>query len=55
MLSGTSLVVPWLRLYVPNAGGLGSIPGGELDPIKAQLRVCILKLKDPTCHNKDLV
>ena len=25
--SGTSLVVPWLRLQAPNAGGLGSIPG----------------------------
>ena len=24
---GTSLVVQWLRLHVPNAGGLGSIPG----------------------------
>ena len=24
---GTSLVVQWLRLHTPNAGGLGSIPG----------------------------
>ena len=24
---GTSLVVPWLRLPAPKAGGLGSIPG----------------------------
>ena len=24
---GTSLVVQWLRLHVPNAGSLGSIPG----------------------------
>ena len=24
---GTSLVVLWLRLYAPTAGGLGSIPG----------------------------
>ena len=23
----TSLVVQWLRLHAPNAGGLGSIPG----------------------------
>ena len=23
---GTSLVVQWLRLHAPNAGGLGSIP-----------------------------
>ena len=26
---GASLVVQWLRLHVPNAGGLGSIPGQE--------------------------
>ena len=25
--SGTSLVVQWLRLHAPNAGGLGLIPG----------------------------
>ena len=25
--TGTSLVVQWLRLHAPNAGGLGSIPG----------------------------
>ena len=24
---GTSLVVQWIRLRAPNAGGLGSIPG----------------------------
>ena len=24
---GTSLVVQWLRLHTPNAGGPGSIPG----------------------------
>ena len=24
---GTSLVVQWLRLCAPNAGGVGSIPG----------------------------
>ena len=24
---GTSLVVQWVRLHTPNAGGLGSIPG----------------------------
>ena len=27
MKIGTSLVVQWLRLYAPNAEGLGSIPG----------------------------
>ena len=28
---GASRVVQWLRLCTPNAGFLGSIPGGELD------------------------
>ena len=28
---GTSLVVQWLRLCAPNAGGMGSIPGGGTD------------------------
>ena len=32
-LKGTSLTVQWLRLHTPNAGGLGSILGQELDPI----------------------
>lgn len=27
MAVGTSLVIQWLRLYVPSAGGPGSIPG----------------------------
>ena len=27
--AGTSLVVQWLRLQAPNAGGPGSIPGQE--------------------------
>ena len=27
LLKGTSLVVQWLRLRAPNAGGPGSIPG----------------------------
>ena len=28
----TSLVVQWLRLHTPDAGGPGSSPGRELDP-----------------------
>ena len=27
VLQGTALVVQWLRLHAPNAGGLGSVPG----------------------------
>ena len=33
--TGTSLVVQWLRLCAPNAGGLGSVPVRELDPVCA--------------------
>ena len=29
---GTSLVVQWIILCTPNAGGPGLIPGRELDP-----------------------
>ena len=31
-MGGMSLVVQWLRLHTPNAGGPGSVPGRELDP-----------------------
>ena len=41
--SGTSLVVQWLRLCTPNAGGLGSIPGGGTRSCIPQLRSCIAK------------
>ena len=34
-----SLVVQWLRLCTPNAGGLGSIPGWETRPHMLQLRI----------------
>ena len=34
----TSLVVQWLRLYAPNAGGQGSIPGQESRSCMPQLR-----------------
>ena len=45
---GTSLVVQWLRICVPNAGGLGSIPGEENRSHMPQLRPnttnCFLKV-----------
>ena len=41
---GTSLVVQWLRLRAPNAGGLGSIPGQGT-------RSHMLQLKDSACCN----
>ena len=34
----TSLVVQWLRLWAPNAGGLGSIPGQGTIYCMPQLR-----------------
>ena len=47
-VDGTSLVVQWLRLHAPNAGGLGLIPGrGTKIPHTAT--------KDPECFNKDSV
>ena len=33
-----SLVVPWLRLYAPNAGGMGSVPGQRTRAHILQLR-----------------
>ena len=48
----TSLVVQWLRLCAPNAGGLGSIPGERTRSHVPQLRVCMLN-EDSPCCNKD--
>ena len=42
---GTSLMVQWLRLHAPNAGGLGSIPGQETRSLMPQLRPRMLQLK----------
>ena len=52
-LPGTCLVVQWLRLCAPNAGGLGSIPGRGTRPHTLLLRVGVPQLKDPTCCTKD--
>ena len=51
----TSLVVLWLRLQAPNAGGLGLIPGQRTRSHMLQLRIFTpqLKKKDPSCHSKD--
>ena len=35
---GTSLVIQWLRLQDPNAGGLGSVPGQGTRSHMLQLR-----------------
>ena len=42
---GTSLVVQWLRLRAPNAGGLGLISGQGSRSYMPQLRVCMLQLR----------
>ena len=42
---GTSLVVQWLRLCPPNAGGLGAIPGEGTRSHIPQLRVNMPKLR----------
>ena len=38
---GTSLTVQWLKLYAPNAGGPGSIPGQETrsDMLERRLKI----------------
>ena len=38
---GTPLVVQWLRLCAPNAGGLGSIPDEGTRSHRPQLGVCM--------------
>ena len=40
-LKGTSLVIQWLRYYIPNARGLDSIPGQGTRSHMLQLRVRI--------------
>ena len=44
----TSLVVQWLALCVPNAGGPGSIPGQEARSHMPQLRGHMLQLTPST-------
>ena len=44
---GSSLLVQWLRLYPPNAGGLGIVPGQGT-------RSHMPQLKDPSCLKKIL-
>ena len=44
---GTSPVVQWLRLCVPKAAGMGSIPGQGTRSHRPQLRICQLWLKIP--------
>ena len=59
-IQGTSLVVQWLRLHAPNAGGPGSIPSQGTRSHMPHLRNCLPQLKslhvaikELTCLNKD--
>ena len=49
--TGTSLVVQWLRLHVPNSGGLGSIPGQGTRSHMLQLMIPHAATNDSTCCN----
>ena len=53
MYCGISIVVQWLWLQAPNAGGPGSIPDQRTRTHMLQLKVCLSQLKDLTCHNQD--
>jgi len=49
---GSSLVVQWLRLHSPNAGGRSSIPGQGTRSHTLQLRVWVPQLKLPRAASK---
>ena len=52
LVLGASLMVQWLRLQVPSAGGPGSIPVQGTKSYMLQLRVHMCQLKNgPTCCN----
>ena len=54
MNGGTSLVVLWVRLHAPNAGGPGSIPcQGTGSHMHAATKSSHAATGDPACHNKD--
>ena len=49
---GTSLVVQWLRLHAPSAGGLGSIPGqGTRSHMLQATKSSHTTTKDAARHN----
>ena len=52
-MRGTSLVAQWLRLYAPNAGGPGSIPGqGTRSHMHATTKSLHATTKKPAQPNK---
>ena len=50
---GISLVVQWLRLHTPNAGGPGSVPGwGTRSHMpQGEIPQTTAKTEEPVCHN----
>ena len=50
---GTWLVVQWLKFHIPNAGGLGLIPGQGIRSHMPQLKIlhAATKISDPICLN----
>ena len=61
-MGGISLVVQWLRLHAPNAGGLSSIPSqgtrSHMQATKsshatAKILHAAVKTQDSVCHNQD--
>ena len=53
-LTGTSLVVQWLRLSAPNAGGVGSIPGRGTRFPHATAKSSRATPKGPVCCKQGL-
>ena len=51
-IHGTYLVVQWVRLHAPNAGGPGLIPGRGTRSRMLQLRVCMPQLRSPHATTK---
>lgn len=51
-LCGDFLVVQWLKLHIPSAGFLGSIPDQGSRSHMQQLRVQMLQLKSPRATTK---
>ena len=50
--TGTSLVVQWIRLCAPNAGGQGSIPGqGTRSQMHAANKSLHATTKEPVSRN----